>query len=224
MQSGGIVDSRAGRLTIQTNTGETSINFPDGLTAAHYQYFTANHCSIEDQEQGLIAKVVLENMLTFDWFDWDVAIKTLRKKHGDFEEDWLPEMVSTIGFDAIAEEMRLALAQERKLHPRPRTLPAWDLDEHQLKFGKPFWTFKSNAVIQISILNAMQKNRWRSAKDIQRYMSAKDELRPATGAIIKKPFYLEQPEIRDACHQLNEKTKGLLKWRWKGMTVYCEQL
>jgi hypothetical protein len=172
-------------------TGTERVEFPFGMTPETYCDL-AQFCSHD--ERGILAKGVLENLLTVDWHTWDrFQCVFYRATEQDIEE-WLPGAVEEIGFQAVAAGIKKAIAQLPPLPPKTpilRQMPTGFL----LQYGHNEWTFSNHASTTGPILKALQSNKWEPVTSIE----APDGI-------------LDEMQVKQAVYQLNHITAKVIGW------------
>src|SRR5687768_7888394 len=103
-------------FSVRLMDGTRTVEFGEWLAKEHYDYFAP---MLDDLDKTAVAKAVVENLLSPGLFpEFSAGWWALRQRYGQDEEQWLPDMVATRGFDTVTEEMRQAIA-EYKATPRP---------------------------------------------------------------------------------------------------------
>ena len=92
---GTILHATAFGFDIPVGGGEFSATFAGGMTKEHWDYFSP---LLGEWSKSVLAKGILQNLLRpNDGREWDEALESLKNKHGRNEDEWLPQIVNTIG-------------------------------------------------------------------------------------------------------------------------------
>ena len=208
--SDGIEDANRSGFTVIMSTGRERVDVPGGLTEDFYNSL-AELC--DDDEKGLLAKGVIDNLLRADWNTWDSFQGYFCKELGQSLEEWLADVVAPHGCETIASLLRDAISQYRIEFPRAGTLPSWDKNTMTLKFGSygP-WRLTSRANCQIAVMSALQANNWKPVNQVPEWESPKDLLRRKRSPNHPAPGFLDTAQIKFALYELRKLTSGVLDW------------
>jgi len=188
--NGYVEDADAGGFTVLTSTGNERFDVPGGMTVEAYETL-APLCS--DDEKGLLAGGVVQNLLTVDWHTWDRIQCFFFEARKEGIEEWLPGAVKN-GFDPVLAEIKNAIAQLPPLPPPKPTLREMP-NGVLLRYGSEEWRITSRASTIIPILMALHKNEWKSVSSIE-----------YRGGI------LDDMQVKQALNQLKERTKKVIDW------------
>lgn len=189
--NGYVEDADARGFTVLTSTGNERFDVPRGMTVEAYNTL-APLCS--DDEKGLLAGGVVQNLLTVDWHTWDRYQCFFFRARNEGIEEWLPGAVEKSGFESVAAGIKEAIALLPPLPPQTpalREMPGGFL----LQYGLNEWTFSNHATIIVPILMALQKNEWKPVTSVD-----------DSGGV------LEEMQIKFAVNQLNHKTAEVISW------------
>jgi hypothetical protein len=160
---GDILSATAYSFTIPVANEEFKVNFPGGMTKEHWAYFAPH---LNEWGRTLLAEGILRNLLQpKSHGEWCEALEPLRVQHGPDEEEWLPQLVEKVGFDAIAQDMERAVATFRATAPAPLPILIKDAtgllhsDDYRVckdKAGNPY-TCKPFVARVIEVLNLALK-------------------------------------------------------------------
>jgi len=194
-------------FTVLTSTGSETVDVPGGMTVGAYDNL-APFCS--DEEKGIMAKGVLENMLKADYQTWDRFQYFRNKKMNANLEEWLPRAVAESGFGAVTAALKEELADFRVNHP---PTPSWNDDDLTLRFGcSQSWTFTTRARCQIAVLRALQGNDWKPVLRIPEWETPKEKLKRLSNRKIEPIKYLSNSNVKSALFELRDRTSGILSW------------
>lgn len=178
------------------------MDVPGGLTAALYGKLARQ---LGDEEKAVLAFGVLENELRVDFTDFDRLRSLLLPVFGPDDDEWLPPLVETVGFDVIADTCQAAIQADRASVPRPRIRvavfsdPRWNRRTRTLTYGEHQWRFRDGSVMVFAVLDALEDSRWRPAQAIP--YARKNGARNTT--------YMD---VRYAVQYIKKRTGHVLKW------------
>jgi hypothetical protein len=206
IRDGGIEDAAPWGFAVRGETGRTEVTLDGGLKPQHYQRLAP---LVTDDEKSILAAGVLQNMLQpIHGSDWQTAMHMLCEAYGDDESLWLPAMVESHGFSAIADELRERLTQYRRFHrPSRRKLdwvehPVWHGPKIRvLEYGQHKFTFRSDADVQMKLLAELERNGWKPIN----CSDQRNQEQPGR-------FYLDPDQVRDAAKALRRKTLPYINW------------
>lgn len=162
--SGGrILSATSHGFTIPLVDGTFTAEFEMGMTEEHWDRFSP---IIEDTSKSLLAEGILANLVRpATAREWDEAWEPLRMKHGPDKEEWLPQLVEEMEFDAIAHDMKEAIATFRQTHTiaipivRQDSTGLWHSDDYRVCKDKAGTAYNCTPVVAklIEVLNVALK-------------------------------------------------------------------
>lgn len=216
-ESCGIESADRAMITVVKTTGTKRIRFPEGLVPELYEKL-ALWCS--DDEKGLLAKGVIENLVRPTDRDWREFQRLFSRERGETLEEFLPGVVERHGFQKIASLVEKAIDGHRAFRPSepcsPRLAsgvltPTWDSISYTLSFGdQGKWTFTSRANRQIAIIEALHANGWNPVASIPTWESPQKKQRRLSSSSSTRNLHTYQ--IKDAIHHPRKRTTGVISW------------
>jgi hypothetical protein len=188
----GIMEITAWGFTVPLENGRRQVELEGWWTEEHYAFFAP---LLDPWERSRAAKAVVENQLRrIGCQEADTAWLLLCKKNGPHEEDWLPPLVESEGFAAIATTLSQEVTEYRKRNPRRKS--KWVLMDHPCFDGKHIswcerkWTIRNQPGPVRQLLDALEGSQWRPV------------LVPT----------LDPDQVHEAARYLRDKTMPHLNW------------
>lgn len=197
LKDAALEDAHKHSLLLHDGDGTHEIEIPEGLSEQHYHSLAP--VLETDEEKAALAFGVLESLVQLLWNERDVARGLLRKKYSkdtDTDGDWLPALIVSKGFPALAGELKDELAAYRKRVKPPRLKvavmerPQWD--GYVLRFGGQEWRFRRDGGPTNMLLDELERIRWQYPVRLRE---------------------LTQKQVTEAAKVLRKKTKGHIDWQ-----------